>query len=74
MLFLRKRKSIGFAKSAKRILNINLFNESEAEQYKILDKLNILPLTYRLLYHYLCFIFIVIKNCKLELNKLIENN
>jgi hypothetical protein len=70
----KKKLEYCFAKSAKRILNINLFNESEAEQYKILDKLNILPSTYRLLYHYLCFIFIVIKNCKLELNKLIEIN
>ena len=40
-------------------MNVNLFNKTEAEQLKILNIVNILPLTYRLLYHYLCFIFII---------------
>ena len=55
-------------------MNINLFNKTEAEQYKPLKLVNILPLTYRLLHHYLCFIFIILKNCKLELYDLIDKN
>ena len=34
-----------FAKSAKIIMNINLFNKTEIEQFKRLEVLNILPLT-----------------------------
>jgi hypothetical protein len=55
-------------------MNINLFNKADTEQYKLLKLVNILPLTYRLLYHYLCFIFIILKNCKLELYDLIDKN
>ena len=55
-------------------MNINLFNKTEAEQYHLLKIVNILPLTYGLLYHYLCFIFIILKNCKLELYILIEKH
>jgi hypothetical protein len=69
---LRKKLEYCFSKSAKRIMNIDLFNKSENDQFKILKIVNIFPLTYRLLYHYLCFIFIIMKNCKLELNELIE--
>ena len=54
-------------------MNINLFNKTESEQFKLLQILNILPLTYRLLYHYLCFIFIILNNSQLELYILIEN-
>ena len=57
-----------FTKSAKRIMNVNLLNKTEAEQFKILNIVNILALTYRFLYHYLFFIFIIMNNCKLELN------
>jgi hypothetical protein len=53
-------------------MNIDIFNKSENDQLKILKIVNIFPLTYRLLYHYLCFVFIIMKNCKLELNELIE--
>ena len=53
---------------------INLFNKTEKEQYKILTKDKILPLTYRLLYHYLCFIFIILNNYKLDLNHLLNIN
>jgi hypothetical protein len=63
-----------FAKSAKRILNINIFNKTEAEQYSLLKIVNILPLIYRFLYHYLSFIYIIMKNCKLQLNEIINNN
>jgi len=55
-------------------MNVNLFNKTEVEQFKILNIVNILPLTYRLLYHYLCFIFIIMNNCKLELNEIINKN
>ena len=55
-------------------MNVNLFNKTEAEQLKILNIVNILPLTYRLLYHYLCFIFIILKNSKLELYNSIEKH
>jgi hypothetical protein len=55
-------------------MNINIFNRTEAEQYNLLKLLNILPLTYRLLYHYLCFIFIILKNPKLELSNLVEKH
>jgi hypothetical protein len=55
-------------------MNVNLFNQTEAEQFKILNIVNILPLTYRFLYHYLCFIFIIMNNCKLELNQIINKN
>lgn len=68
---IKKKLEYCFAKSAKRIMNINLFNKTEAEQYHLLK---IFPLTYRLLYHYLCFIFIILKNCKLELYILIEKH
>ena len=70
---LKKKLEYCFAKSAKRIMNINLFNKTESEQFKLLQILNILPLTYRLLYHYLCFIFIILNNSQLELYILIEN-
>jgi hypothetical protein len=71
---LKKKLEYCFAKSAKRILNINLFNRTEPEQYKSLKLLNILPLTYRLLYHYLCFIYIILKNPKLELFNIVEKH
>jgi hypothetical protein len=71
---LKKKLEYCFAKSAKRIMNINIFNRTEAEQYNLLKILNILPLTYRLLYHYLCFIFIILKNPKLELSNLVEKH
>jgi hypothetical protein len=71
---LRRKLEYCFAKSAKRIMNVNLFNKTEAEQFKILNIVNILPLTYRFLYHYLCFIFIIMNNCKLELNQIINKN
>jgi hypothetical protein len=53
---------------------MKILNKIEAEQYKLLKIVNILPLTYRLLFHYLCFIFIIMKNCRLELNELINNS
>ena len=56
---LRKKLEYCFSKSAKRIMNIDLFNKSENDQFKILKIVNIFPLTYRLLYHYLCYIFTV---------------
>ena len=71
---LRRKLEYCFAKSAKRIMNVNLFNKTEAEQFKILNIVNILPLTYRFLYHYLCFIFIIMNNCKLELNESVNKN
>ena len=71
---LKKKLEYCFAKSAKRILNINLFNRTEPEQYNSLKLLNILPLTYRLLYHYLCFIYIILKNPKLELFNIVEKH
>jgi hypothetical protein len=40
----------------------------------LLKLLNILPLTYRLLYHYLCFIYIILKNPKLELFNIVEKH
>ena len=71
---LRRKLEYCFAKSAKRIMNVNLFNKTEAEQLKILNIVNILPLTYRFLYHYLCFIFIIMNNSKLELNESVNKN
>jgi hypothetical protein len=71
---LRRKLEYCFAKSAKRIMIVNLFNKTEVEQFKILNSVNILPLNYRLLYHYLCFIFIIMNNCKLELNEIINKN
>jgi hypothetical protein len=44
---LRRKLEYCFAKSAKIIMNVNLFNKTEAEQFKILNIVNILPLTYR---------------------------
>ena len=55
-------------------MNINLFNKTEAEQYNSLKLQNILPLTYRLLYHFLCFNYIILKNPKLELYNLVEKH
>jgi hypothetical protein len=72
--FKKNKLEYCFAKSAKRILNINLFNRTEPEQYNSLKLLNILPLTYRLLYHYLCFIHIILKNPKLELFNIVEKH
>ena len=62
------------SKSAKRIMNINLFNKTEAEQFNLIKLVNNLLLTYRILHHYLCFIFIFLKHCKLELYNFIEKH
>jgi hypothetical protein len=66
---LRRKLEYCFAKSAKRIMNLNLFNKTEVDQFKIPNIVNILPY-----YHYLCFIFIIMNNCKLELNEIVNKN
>ena len=63
-----------FSKSLKRILKINIDNMDIKSMYNFLFNYNILPLLTRQFYHYSSFIHIVLKNDKLELNEMINNN
>ena len=63
-----------FSKSLKRILKINIDNLDTVAAYNILSNFNILPLLIRQFYHFSSFLFIVLKNNKLELNEKINSN
>ena len=63
-----------FSKSLKRILKINIDNLDTVAAYNLLSNFNIFPLLIRHFYHFSSFLFIVLKNNKLELNEKINSN
>ena len=63
-----------FAKAAKRILFIELYNKTDQNQFELLHHLNIFPLVYRYFYHFMCFVFTVMRDDRLVLNKMIKSN
>lgn len=68
----KDRLSRCFNKCVYRLLNKNIFSLTEFEQLKILyNELNIFPLIYRQLFHFLCFLYklIIRKNCNIILKK-----
>jgi hypothetical protein len=64
----RNRVQNCFNKAIKRLLNIRLENLNEKEQLAKLMAHNILPPFYRQFYRFCCFILIVLRNIKLDLN------
>ena len=58
-----------FKKSIRRLLKINLFEKSLADQYKSLLNFNILPYLYRTFYHYCTFLFNLKSNENIEFSK-----
>ncbi len=58
-----------FKKSIRRLLKINLFEKSLADQYKSLLNFNILPYLYRSFYHYCTFLFNLESNENIEFSK-----
>ena len=51
-----------FAKSILRFLKVNIFSLSGKDQFVFLSKFNILPLKYRLFFHFCTFLFNLCKN------------
>jgi len=64
----RNRVQNCFNKAIKRLLNIKIDSLDEKEQLAKLQNYNILPPFYRQFYRFCCFILIVLRNTKLELN------
>ena len=70
----RDRLSMCFIKCVYRLLNIDLYNLTEYQQFLLIfEKYKILPLIYRQFFHFSCFLYNLMsrKNCKL-FNKLNE--
>ena len=68
----RNRLERCFNKSIYRLLRINIFNLHHEVQYPILVKYNILPYTYRQLYHFTSFLYKIVNNKNSDLFNIID--
>ena len=71
-LILQIRLEKCFAKSILRFLKVNIFSLTGKDEYIFLAKFNILPLKYRLFFHFLTFVFNLFKNNNIFTTK--DNN
>jgi len=61
-----------FAKSILRFLKVNIFSLSGKDQFVFLFKFNILPLKYRLFFHFCTFLFNLCKNKHVFFTKILR--
>ena len=69
----RNRLERCFNKSIYRLLRINIFELHHEVQYPILKEYNILPYTYRQLFHFTSFLYKIVNNKSSDLFKNIDN-